>query len=398
LTLSINDGAYTDYQEFTIVLNPTFRTHDVTNLTVTMTNNGRIGFNDYPDNKQGVGFVYPAGGSNQLFEAGIMIGVSPEKLVDNVRNTSQQSQDNDFLAQGVFQMQTPGLVSNQDGYTSFTDSIAPAASRLRIRVDEHTYTYADSVNDDYLIVRYDITNLGQTALSNLYFGIFADWDIGDPQVNRSAFDAQRSLTYCWEENSTSSPLMGICALDGAVGVRALTNGPSLNLERGDKWDCISGGTAQSTAGPGDMLSAISSGPFTLNPGAVKSIGFALIGGGTLAALQINTDAAKAKWNIITGFISDDPGGRIPTSFSLAQNYPNPFNPATTVNYEIQYPGLVTLKVFDVLGREVAALVNEFLQPGRRSAQFNGGSLSSGVYYYRLQSGSSMATRKMVLQK
>lgn len=398
LTLSIDDGAYTDYQEFTIVLNPTFRTHDVTNLSVTMTNNGRIGFNDYPDNKQGVGFIYPAGGNNQIFEGGIIIGTSADKVVDNVRITTQQSQDNDFLAQGVFQMQTPGLVSNQDGYTSFSDSAVPAASRLGIRVDERSYAYADSLNDDYVIVSYDVRNLGETALADIYFGIFADWDIGDPQANRSTFDAPRSLTYAWEENSTSSPWMGICALDGAASVRALTNGSSLNLGRGDKWECISGGTAQSTAGPGDMLSVISSGPFTLGPGAAKQIGFAFVGGANLTTLQTNTDAAHSRWNIITGFNSDEPKGKIPSAFNLVQNYPNPFNPTTTIDFEIQYPGLVTLKVFDVLGRETAVLVNEFLQPGRRSVEFKGGSLSSGIYYYQLRSGSSMTTRKMVLQK
>ncbi|HRI47091.1 MAG TPA: exo-alpha-sialidase [Ignavibacteriaceae bacterium] len=86
------------------------------------------------------------------------------------------------------------------------------------------------------------------------------------------------------------------------------------------------------------------------------------------------------------------------TFSLSQNYPNPFNPLTTIEYSIPKTsvGLVTLKIFDILGREVSSLVNEVKQPGHYSVEFEGTRFASGVYFYRLQAGSFIETKKMVL--
>ncbi len=88
----------------------------------------------------------------------------------------------------------------------------------------------------------------------------------------------------------------------------------------------------------------------------------------------------------------------PTSFELAQNYPNPFNPATTINYQLPTSAMVTLKVYDVVGREVATLVNARQDAGRYNVVFNASTLASGVYFYRLQAGSFVETKKMMLVK
>lgn len=88
----------------------------------------------------------------------------------------------------------------------------------------------------------------------------------------------------------------------------------------------------------------------------------------------------------------------PTTYALDQNYPNPFNPATTIRFETAKAELVTLKVYDMLGREVATLANEQMPAGRYSFVFNASGLASGTYIYRLQAGSYVATKKMVLTK
>jgi hypothetical protein len=84
--------------------------------------------------------------------------------------------------------------------------------------------------------------------------------------------------------------------------------------------------------------------------------------------------------------------------SLSQNYPNPFNPSTTIKFSIPNTQFTTLKVYNILGREVATLVNEEKTPGNYEVQFNGSNLSSGVYFYRLQSGSFSEIKKFVLMK
>jgi hypothetical protein len=88
--------------------------------------------------------------------------------------------------------------------------------------------------------------------------------------------------------------------------------------------------------------------------------------------------------------------KIPSEFSLQQNYPNPFNPSTKVKYEIPERSFVTLKVYDVLGKEVATLVNDEKPAGVFEFEFNGAGLTSGIYFYKLQVGDFVETRKMVL--
>jgi hypothetical protein len=95
---------------------------------------------------------------------------------------------------------------------------------------------------------------------------------------------------------------------------------------------------------------------------------------------------------------------LPLEFSLSQNYPNPFNPSTRIEYRVASREYVTLKVYDVLGREVANLVNEEKQPGVYEIEFSAGSfgdagnLASGVYYYQLKAGSYVETKKMIYLK
>jgi len=94
------------------------------------------------------------------------------------------------------------------------------------------------------------------------------------------------------------------------------------------------------------------------------------------------------------------GSNIPQVYSLSQNYPNPFNPPTKIKFAISGSSVAQtfLSVYDILGREVAILVNEILQPGTYEVDWDASAQSSGVYYYRLESGSYAETKKMVLVK
>lgn len=88
----------------------------------------------------------------------------------------------------------------------------------------------------------------------------------------------------------------------------------------------------------------------------------------------------------------------PESFELAQNYPNPFNPSTKINFAIPKNGFVSLRVFDITGKEIATLVNENLQAGFYEYDFNAATLPSGVYFYRLESNEFREVRRMILMK
>ena len=92
------------------------------------------------------------------------------------------------------------------------------------------------------------------------------------------------------------------------------------------------------------------------------------------------------------------GTEIPKNYSLKQNYPNPFNPQTNIEFSIPESGSVTLKVYDMLGKEVDVLVNDNLSPGNYSTELNASSLPSGTYFYRISAGYFTETKKMILIK
>ena len=88
----------------------------------------------------------------------------------------------------------------------------------------------------------------------------------------------------------------------------------------------------------------------------------------------------------------------PAYYELEQNYPNPFNPTTTINYHLPVEGLTIMKLYDLLGREVLTLINEYKPAGNYSVELNARDLSSGTYIYTLQSGTYYSSKKLILIK
>ncbi len=98
-------------------------------------------------------------------------------------------------------------------------------------------------------------------------------------------------------------------------------------------------------------------------------------------------------------VSNEPiNQELPSGFSLEQNYPNPFNPTTNISFTIPNADYVQLKVFDMVGREVATLIDSRISAGQKTVQFNASNLSSGTYLYRIQTSEFISTRKLVLIK
>ncbi len=155
--------------------------------------------------------------------------------------------------------------------------------------------------------------------------------------------------------------------------------------------------------PGDRRFCWVVGPFTMAPGDTQELVVAQLAGmgsdriSSISYLRFNADlvntAFRHEASGTVGVTNDSP---LPTGFALEQNYPNPFNPSTTIKYELPRSTEVRLSVYDVLGREVSVLVNERRGAGVHEVRFDGSGLASGIYLYRLQAGSYVQTRKLVL--
>jgi hypothetical protein len=121
-------------------------------------------------------------------------------------------------------------------------------------------------------------------------------------------------------------------------------------------------------------------------------------GRTDIAITSTSDSLYVLYNLGGGTvgIQEEKIIETPTTFSLAQNFPNPFNPTTTIQFSLPQAGDVSLKIYNLLGEEVKTLVKEYRQAGKHSVQFNANNLASGIYFYRIQAGSFVETKKMIL--
>ena len=115
--------------------------------------------------------------------------------------------------------------------------------------------------------------------------------------------------------------------------------------------------------------------------------------GTVTGFSDFTGALKSA---ITAVETDDL--QLPKVYSLEQNYPNPFNPSTTIEYQLPKQSSVTVKIFDLIGKEVATLVKKEQNAGKYSVQFDASSLASGIYFYRIHAGNFIQVKKMIVQK
>ncbi len=119
---------------------------------------------------------------------------------------------------------------------------------------------------------------------------------------------------------------------------------------------------------------------------------------------IDQDATMGSWAILDDFefsgvatgVENDNQNKL--EYSLSNNYPNPFNPTTTIEFSIPNTSFVTLKVLNMLGEEITTLLNEEKPSGKYKVEFNGDGLSSGVYFYKLQSGDFINIKNMILMK
>ncbi|MCI0449885.1 MAG: T9SS type A sorting domain-containing protein [Chlorobi bacterium] len=159
----------------------------------------------------------------------------------------------------------------------------------------------------------------------------------------------------------------------------------------DFWYCRGTGIYRSTNGGTNWTQVHTA------VGTQNDLSLAFGGNGCFVGWSVGSGGNIAKMNGMPVGIGNN-NNEIPSVYRLEQNYPNPFNPATIISFSLPKSGFVELRVYDILGREVAVLVNEVRQAGSHSIDFNASSLASGIYLYTIKSGDFTDTKKMALIK
>jgi hypothetical protein len=338
----------------------------------------------------------------------------------------------------------PLMKGDENTFCSYTDGypeshISSHGSTLPINAEIHLYCYAKTniACADAVYMEWKIINKNISAWDSLKAAVWSDPDLGSPSGNRTGCDTLLGLgfTYCSRDtdnvlgihppalgfalyNNTGHPtrqmdffnppnksnegarnfeesknLMNGLYRDGSPKINPVTNRVTKFIYSGDPET----GTGWNRPFSDDIRYYMGSYFTNVNP--LDTINFNcafFIKRGTSNLNSVTQ--LKNCVNQIVGIRPEENLTGVPLRYSLSQNYPNPFNPVTRISYEIPTAGEVRLVVYDVLGKEAAVLVNERMNAGSYSAEFNGSALSSGVYFYKLSVGEFSQVRKMVLVK
>jgi len=395
-TLSITaNGNYATEANFSALIEASYITlyANGSNVIFSVNGKGNIGYDDFPHNNLGEGILYK--NMSMLYEGALILGTSASTLEDAARIDGNQK-SNDFDIRTITNVKQSAENTYQV-QSHYDDSPVSSQTRLGVEIEETANVFTDAPNTDFAIVQYIIKNSSQNQHDNFHVGLLMDWDVTTYSGNTAAYDEAEDLLYVYRDGYYA----GIKPLESAKSVAVLNNQNIDNLSDVDKWNLISGGI-QNTSLNGDPVCFVGSGPFTLAADDSLLVGFAMVFAESKSELINNADRAAIKWVSMKRLLSSQ-GNEIeerePTIYKLHQNYPNPFNPTTTIAYSIpEGTAFVSLKVFDILGRHVATLVNERKAAGAYQVSFDASHLASGVYLYRIQAGSYVATRKMLLVK
>lgn len=395
-TLRTSSNAYIDNvaANFTVMFRQGWATHNVNNMKLSLTKDGAIG---KKTQAYGSGLTIPGYTGTQVLEGGLMIGTSNTKVSDDCRrgSTPANVSDTDFVPLTSYQLVSPGAVSNEDGKGYFNDNGA-GTNKIGVTVRSESFAWNSPADANYIILKYTIKNTSGSNISNLFAGIYMyNTPNGLNSSNVSALDTNGKLAYSYN-STTTNPYLGVSLLSGQnLNYKSLNATEVLTgFTTQEKWDAMSNGIVNGGLGPGINCYVISAGPINLNNNDSVVVGFAILKGNDLAEIKTNNTAAKNRFNVIG---VQQISSLMPEKFSLYQNYPNPFNPSTSIRFDVAKTDVVKIRVFDLLGRETAFFSQE-LQPGTYKYEFNGSAVSSGVYFYRIESKYFTDTKKMILIK
>jgi subtilisin family serine protease len=391
-------------------------THQTDSCRFTISNYGTYGLADGSiSNKGGVGFAFPADGINNLFQCGLMIGADSNHVSDGVVN-KLGSVDEDFavIPGGNLIQYTDGVIGDVETFCRYADN--RATNPLGVIVEQRTANFTNITDARYVIIEYVISNKSAMPINGAYVGIYCDWDFpwGSGGSDRTGFSREYGLGYLYQNGPVANSFRGTAVLN-PEGVRtywAIQNlgtvyTPSPNsvgiVSEASKYRFLTHGIVDTASlSPYDQSYCIATGPFNIDPGASDTACFVLMGGKDVYALQSAVLSARAHYRQATP-VDDNGESNLPSAFELQQNFPNPFNPETVIRYTLQRAGQVSVAVYNLLGRQIAALVDETQNAGTHSIIWDGrdddGKLvASGVYFYRLRAGDIAQTKKMILLK
>ncbi|MDQ7065197.1 MAG: S8 family serine peptidase [candidate division KSB1 bacterium] len=300
--VNIQADNYEDRDVVDLIANPPqVVNHDTGVLQTSITAQGNIGFTGFAQESPGVGFVFR--NRNYLFEGGLMLGTGVATVSDCIRGADGSTQDDDFRPISLVTLVEPGNLADQEGEVVLVDSFA--TNPLGVEIAQTSYAYSTDPFNGFVIFKYIIKNLNTTPISNLWTGLFFDWDINTDANDYARFDPRRNLGWVQDTKTNPKNLAGtrVLSAPGAASYRSISNPDDIYGGQGrdgftdqEKWQFLSGGIQRTVVDSNDVSSLASTGPFTINPGETIEVAFAVIGGNSQDEFIRNAELAQFLWD------------------------------------------------------------------------------------------------------
>lgn len=306
IKISIQDGAYSDFQVISFAANPSFLDIDENQITTSISSRGRIGFDDPDNQEKGNGFVFNE--DPVLFEMGLLMGTSANQISNNIRGIEGKF-DQDFSPLDAIRKIVPGEKTNSEVYGSFINGSTPAASTLQISY--RSFVRKEAPYDKFIILEYKIKNISTTDMNDFRFGLFADWDIsGNGAQDASAWNAEKKIAYIFPKVSNDLPHAGIQVLNRSANHYAIDNNQAISgnpfgvydgFTDSEKFTSLS--TPRNEAGTttpegNDVSHVVSATPVTIGANEEVTIAFALHAANNLDELLTSAAHADTLYNTI----------------------------------------------------------------------------------------------------
>ncbi|MGC8748007.1 MAG: S8 family serine peptidase [Candidatus Kapaibacteriota bacterium] len=346
---------------FEIQVNPTFRTMAFNNLKVTFNSRGNIGFNDYPQNKQGVGFVWKYK-PNVLFEGGMLVAYDKAHIYDVVRSSNQSRQSNNFIVDSIISISFDKERNVFIGRCSFKTQ-PDSLFRSDLFINSIVYQPIGQSDSNLIFVNYKVKNNTSLNLDSLFIGLFFDWDIGiSGQNDFCIFDLDYNFGYAYNRDIDTLFFVGIKPLGkNLVNFYAIDNDglgeDSLGIYDGftksEKWYMLTGGIKRKSTRATDASMIISQGPIKVDKDSIAVASFALFAGNNIFELRrtsIFADSLAYKLGL-----ADRPNYPKELDSIEITIYPNPSLEDFTLRVSFLELQPIEVTVYDYTGR----IINKF---------------------------------------
>jgi subtilisin family serine protease len=379
---------------------PGAASHDNGLLSFGFSNIGQFGLGDNSVNPMGAaGFRFPTSGPDFLNNGSLILAADQSRVSDGAYSANLYTTDDDFgpLPGGYPCIMEPGLYSDQDGYSAYSDSAAELPLGLSAIQRSFCFTGTDAY--PFVIAEFTITNNSGNDIPSLYIGLFCDWDLPLSSGNDDivGYIDYESLGYVTD-----------LATGVSVGIRAITAPPSsyaaidnyADLADGfsdaEKFGFMTSGFAHVSYGaPGNYSHLLSMGPYSIPSGQSETAAFSFVAGNNLNELIANAGMSFLMYPNFTEVSSEQP---IPQSHELITNYPNPFNGSTMIELSGPETENHSVEIYDIAGRLVKSIpINGGNSVVWDGTDRSGSEVSAGIYFARV-SGNNAAIRKMLYLK